>query len=612
MPPNDTMSGTEIRANGESEEATLDSPAAPIFNAYEQDIPALLLTGRSLYDLVVHEGESVCTLLEHLRRHCRREYGMVTITYSLADGLDWDAPRIQDDRDRDTIETVLRAHDLHDVEPDENEAVRILRGINSLAGAPTDGLFWADGQPMRFLFLIEFSEHLTPCLQQGGQTDQEIVAVELAHILGQSLALRGSGNLVLFHGREGQIDELVTGALRSVRLPQPDQEEKRALLDVAGDLYTDATFEEGLDTEGVARLTTNTPNRGLEEQLRASHRSGEPITADDLLEQKSRDVEALSEQTLTMLDTRRVEELDLQGRNIETPVEVLTRYGQALLEGNPHMEANVLLVGAPGTGKTDLAQLTARRAKASAYEVHSPKGSLVGETERKVRLQMKALREWTPNVAFVDEITESLPLERSDFDGDSGASDAVTAALLTALSDDSRRGESLLIGTTNCPWRMGEAMRSRFTMIPVLRPLLEDFPAIIQAIARRIEPGASIEADHPKIIEAAEVFYRKGGSPREVRSGLDSAMLMEGKLTPETVLRAARDLCPTSDLESGIYADLWAVRACSSRRFLPWHGNAPDYPFPSYLKNVVDTETGEIDYQALDKRIEELKPRANV
>jgi len=27
---------------------------------------------------------------------------------------------------------------------------------------------------------------------------------------------------------------------------------------------------------------------------------------------------------------------------------------------------------------------------------------------------------------------------------------------------------------------------------------------------------------------------------------------------------------------------------------------------------VVDTETGDIDYQALDKRIQELKPRANV
>lgn len=611
MPNSDTMPTTRLSANGQSEDAAA-SPADAIFRAYEDDVTALLLSGRSLYDLVVHEDESLCTFLEHLRRHCRREYGMVTLTYSLAGGLDWDEPRIDDDRDRSTIETALRAHDLHDVEPDENEAVRILRGINSLAGAPTDGLNWADGQPMRFLFLIEFSEHLTPCLQQGGQTDQEIAAVELAHLLGQSLALRGSGNLVIFHGREGQIDELVTSALRSVRLPQPDQEEKRALLDVACALYTDARFEEGLDAEAVARLTTNTPNRGLEAQLRASHRNGEPITADQLLEQKSRDVEALSEQTLTMLDTRRVDQLDLRGRNIETPVKVLARYGEALLEGNAHMEANVVLVGAPGTGKTDLAQLAARRAKASAYEMHSPKGSLVGETERKVRLQMKALREWTPNVAFVDEITESLPLERSEFDGDSGASSAVTAALLTALSDDSRRGQSLLIGTTNCPWRMGEAMRSRFTMIPVLRPLLEDFPAIIEAIARRIVPDATLSAGDPKVSEAAQLFYRKGASPREVRSGLDAAMLMEGRLTPETVLQAARDLCLSSDVESGIYADLWAVRACTSRRFLPWHSDPAGYPFPPYLLDVVDTQTGEIDYRALDERIQELKPRANV
>ena len=114
--------------------------------------------------------------------------------------------------------------------------------------------------------------------------------------------------------------------------------------------------------------------------------------------------------------------------------------------------------------------IVAKQAGVSAYQMHSPKTGIVGETERKAELQMGTLRESIPNLAFIDEITEALPLERSDFNGDSGATRAVTAALLTALADESRRGKSLLIATTNCPWRMGEAMRSRFIAIPVLQP----------------------------------------------------------------------------------------------------------------------------------------------
>jgi hypothetical protein len=192
------------------------TPAEPILQAYEEGYAALLVTGRSLYDLVADEEGRLLTLVEHLRRRFRSRAGMLTVTYSLAGGLDWDAERIADQRDRRTIETVLRAHHLLDVAPGVDEVVRVLRGIGSLARTHTDSLAWADGTPMRFLFALEFTEHLTPG-SEGGRTDQEIRAIELAHILGQSNALRQSGNLVLFHGREGRIDELVAGVRCSLK-----------------------------------------------------------------------------------------------------------------------------------------------------------------------------------------------------------------------------------------------------------------------------------------------------------------------------------------------------------------------------------------------------------
>jgi hypothetical protein len=243
--------------------------------------------------------------------------------------------------------------------------------------------------------------------------------------------------------------------------------------------------------------------------------------------------------------------------------------------------------------------------------MHSPKGGIVGETERKCRLQYTALREWTPNVAFIDEITEAMPLQRSDFDGDSGASRAVAAAMLTALSDESRRGRSLIIATTNCPWRMGAAMRSRFTLIPVLHPLCEDYPAIILAIARRTS-GTTLDQADKGIGLAADLFYQKGANPRHIRAALSNALLLHGELNPETVLFAAHDLCASQDMASAIYSDLWAIKACSSRSFLPWSEKPAAYALPTHLRGIVDPASGEVNQGELEKSLEALRPHANL
>ena len=581
-----------------------------VLQRYEQGHCALLLVGRSLHDLDLEDGQ-IRPLAEILRRRFRQRHGMALLRYGLAAGFDWDETH-QDDSDRRTIRAALEAHRLLETPAPGEEAPHILRGLYSLLRTPTDGLRWHNGSALRFGALIDFGEHVTPCLANGTQTREQLLAIELAHNLAQSLALRKNGNLLMFHTRaDGLVDGLVSAAMIRVDLPQPDVDCKDAFLDTAMRLYPKAAFEGGLTRQEVARLTSRTPNRGQESMLRAAQRTGEAITLAGLIGQKSRDVAEISEQTLAVLDASRVDKVQLAGRNVATPRRVMEAFGKALRRGDPNVPGSLLLVGPPGAGKTDLALIAAGEANVNAYQMYSPKGGIVGQTERQVRLQWETLRAWTPNLSFIDEITEAMPMQRTDFDGDSGASRSVTAAMLTALSDETRRGRSLLVATTNCPWRIGEAMRSRFAVLPVLHPLREDYPAIVESLSRRVA-GAALDKNDQCVLEAAEIFHSKGANPRQIRAALSAILLDAGALTRESVRTAALDLRASASPATVAYCDLWAVKTCSRQSWLPWGADPSSYPFPSHLKALVDPTSGVVQESELDRRLEELKPHVDV
>jgi len=584
-----------------------------IFNPHTQEgRPAIYLTGRSLDELALAEDDKIRPLREIIKRYAKDSLNMVVITFSFASGLDWGRIDVSNPADQKAIEAILRESKLNDLKPDEHEFSTVIRGITLLlVRSSAEGLKWANGQPMKFLVMIEFAEHKFPCVQNGNQTREQLMAIESLHLTSQNLAMRKSGNLLIVHGREGMIDDLLVSGLHHVRLSQPDKAEILAALPALRLAYPQAAFDNDLDDQSIANLVSGTPLRPLESAMRASHFSSRKITAKELTTGKEHSIIILSEETVSVLNTARVKDVKLQGRNIQVPFLAVQKFAQALKNGNPSMPANLIFVGAPGTAKTDLSLKIGSEADAPAFEMQSPKGSLVGETERKMRLMKQILSGFSPHIIFIDEITEMLPLQRSDFDGDSGASKSVTAGLLSILSDESRRGNSLLIGTTNCPWRIGAAMQSRFVFIPVLHPLGTDFPSILVETATRVS-NISFDVQDPQIQKAAQIFYLKGANARHIRGAIAQASLLINPLTAEAILFAAKDFCGSSNQDSAIYADLWAIKVCSYRSFLPWSDDPASYPFPPHLQMIVDPLTGDIDHQELDKQIEKYEPKANV
>lgn len=582
-----------------------------IFKPYERDgRSSMILTGRPIYDFECREDGSICTLVQLMAEYAKRLH-LVMVRYSLASGIV--VPyNMYEKADSETIKKILSANGISNTKcatgncNASQELVDILRGISRLASAPT-GNNWQDGETMKFLFLFEFTSDILP----NATTVNQLVARELIYNLVCSRPFLDNGNMfILSDVTEDKIDSQIQGLIYHLFLPYPNYEEKLQFVKGLHNKYSNAKYSPELDDQQIANLSSSTPNRGLDLVFRASHISGHPIEVKGLIEQKSKDVQTISEETISMLDTTRIRAVALKGENARLPLEFLRKQANGLRSRDKSIPTNILLLGAPGTGKTDMAILTAHWAAVPIYQLNSPKAGIVGETERRAALQTRIFASTTPSLGFIDEITEAMPMQRTH-NLDSGASDSVMQALLNTLSDNSREGQSMLIATTNCGYKIGAAMRDRFVVVPVIMPAIEDFPNIICSIAKQIS-GVVINPHDNYIQQAAKVFYDKHIMPRRIRAALKLVCQQDG-LTPKAILTAAKDANPLDEASwlAAVYADLSAISLTVSKRLMPWYGREDSYPFPDYIKQILD-ENMEVDPVKLNRELNRLQPYVNV
>lgn len=581
-----------------------------IFAPYEvEGRSTMVLTGRSIYDFECREDGSISTLVKQMAEYAKALH-LVMVRYSLADGIVIPY-NMYKKADVDTIKKALSSNGIKNTQCSSGkcqasqELVEILQGISKMASSSNTEIQWQNGKHMKFLFLFEFTSDIMPTAANTNQ----LVARELIYKLAYSCSFLENGNLIILSDVvESKIDDQIQRLIYHKFLPYPNYEEKLLFVKKLHLKYPNASYVSGLSDQIIANLSCSTPNRGLDLVFRASHISGLPIDAYGLIEQKTRDVQTISEETITMLDTTRVKDVSLEGENIRVPMYFLRQQAEGLHSHDKTIHSNVLLMGAPGTGKTDMAILTAQWAGVPIYQLNSPKAGIVGETERRAMLQSRIFASTAPCIGFIDEITEGVPTQRTQ-NLDSGASDAVMQALLNTLSDNTR--ESLLIATTNCGYKMGAAMRDRFVIIPVIMPSITDFPKIICSIAKQIS-GLTQNPQDAYIIEAAKVFYEKHLMPRRIRTAIKLVCTEDG-LSSKAIFDAAKDANPLDEVSwlSAVYADLSAISLTVSRRLLPWYGCENSYPFPTYIKDILD-DNCEVDSIKLNHEIKRLEPYVNV
>lgn len=126
---------------------------------------------------------------------------------------------------------------------------------------------------------------------------------------------------------------------------------------------------------------------------------------------------------------------------------------------------SVLLYGPPGTGKTFLAKAVATSTQSAFMEI-SPSAIMnkyVGDSEKNVMHIFQAVRAKAPAVLFIDEI-DALCGQRNDTESESSrrVKSEMLIQLNAILDETDLSKRVLLMGATNIPWNLDNAMTRRF------------------------------------------------------------------------------------------------------------------------------------------------------
>jgi len=179
----------------------------------------------------------------------------------------------------------------------------------------------------------------------------------------------------------------------------------------------------------------------------------------------------------------------------------------------------VLLWGPPGCGKTLLAKAVAAESKANFISIKGPEllNKYVGESEAAVRRVFMRARSSVPCVIFFDELDALVP--RRD-DSISEASSRVVNMLLTELDGLSTRAGIYVIGATNRPDMIDDAMMRPgrletrlFVDLPGASERVEILKALIRnkPIPAEVADIAALDACHGYSGADLESLIRKAG-----------------------------------------------------------------------------------------------------
>ncbi|MGL6298686.1 MAG: CDC48 family AAA ATPase, partial [Methanobacteriaceae archaeon] len=157
----------------------------------------------------------------------------------------------------------------------------------------------------------------------------------------------------------------------------------------------------------------------------------------------------------------------------------------------------VLMHGPPGTGKTLLAKAVASESDAHFIAINGPEimSKYVGGSEERLREFFEEAEENAPSIIFIDELDAIAP-KREETSGE--VERRIVAQLLTLMDGLKSRGQVVVIGATNRPDSLDQALRrpGRFDReIEIGVPTTEERKEVIEIHTRGMPLEEDVELD---------------------------------------------------------------------------------------------------------------------
>lgn len=259
-------------------------------------------------------------------------------------------------------------------------------------------------------------------------------------------------------------------------------------------------------------------------------------------------------------------------------------------EFNTKPPSGILLFGPPGCGKTLLAKAIATETEMNFISVKGPEffNMWVGESEAKVRELFDKARQAAPCILFLDEI-DSIATKRGSNAGDSGVGERVLNQLLTEMDGMSDKKNVFVIGATNRPDILDEAiMRPGRLGLHIYVPLGDKDSRLSILSARLRKTPMDEDIDLEELAEFTEGF-----------SGADLSAICD-----YAVKNAIRDLAEKEKIISSEFKRSEILSAISNKRLDFEYLAKLTNGFSEYNLNNVVTQSNSIENVKLTHVVE--------
>ncbi|MFC1718615.1 ATP-binding protein, partial [Candidatus Poribacteria bacterium] len=288
----------------------------------------------------------------------------------------------------------------------------------------------------------------------------------------------------------------------------------------------------------------------------------------------------------------------------------LKELNQRLHAGYFDIPRALLFAGVPGVGKSYAVRAWAYDLGYNCVAMRNVRSQWVGESERNLERVFNCLLALQPCLCFIDEIDQALGQRGQG--GDSGTSERMLARIWEFMALEEHRGKIIWVGASNRPDMLDPATIDRFgIVIPFLHPTPDEIPQLLPILAKQL--GHEF-ADDVCFEEVASLSCMQSITARSLLDIISMAALQDADeaetgIDMEHLLAATKAYRPNCNPLQHAYIALTSIRMTSFAHLLPWmdgNGKRNNSRIPSYLSDIVDDATGEVDEEKLNSELSEL------